>query len=116
VMEGEDLKFMLIKVDRKTLPQGARMLPSSNRNAGDGNSIFVDMKGGEMARADFVAGSCSPQVLDQVKARRAQGGEASPETESGPIYRIQPGGESPVQQIMPAARQDGASTTGGAAQ
>lgn len=34
-----------------------------------------------MARADFVEGSCSPQVLDQVKARRAQGGDASPETE-----------------------------------
>jgi uncharacterized repeat protein (TIGR01451 family) len=103
----------VIKVDRKTLPLGARMLPSSNRNAGDGNSIFVDMKGGEMARADFVEGSCSPQVLDQVKARRAQGGDASPEAEGGPLHRIQPGGESPLQQIMPAARQN---ATGGAAQ
>jgi uncharacterized repeat protein (TIGR01451 family) len=103
----------VIKVDRKTLPQGARMLPSSNRNAGDGNSLFVDMKGGEMARADFVEGSCSPQVLDQVKARRAQGGDASPETENGPVHRIRPGGESPLQQIMPAARQN---ATGGAAQ
>jgi hypothetical protein len=103
----------VIKVDRKTLPQGARMLPSSNRNAGDGNSLFVDMKGGEMARADFVEGSCSPQVLDQVKARRAQGGDASPETENGPVHRIGPGGESPLQQIMPAARQN---ATGGAAQ
>jgi uncharacterized repeat protein (TIGR01451 family) len=106
----------VIKIDRKTLPQGARMLPSSNRNAGDGNSIFVDMKGGEMARADFVEGSCSPQVLDQVKARRALGGDASPETEKGPVYRIQPGGESPQQQIMPATRQNGVNVTGGAAQ
>ncbi|MGI9218744.1 MAG: SdrD B-like domain-containing protein [Hydrogenophaga sp.] len=106
----------VIKVDRKTLPLGARLLPSSNRNAGDGNSIFVDMKGGEMARADFVEGSCSPQVLDQVKARRAQGGDASPEAEKGPVYRIQPGGESPLQQIMPATRQNGANATGGAAQ
>jgi uncharacterized repeat protein (TIGR01451 family) len=106
----------VIKVDRKTLPLGARLLPSSNRNAGDGNSIFVDMKGGEMARADFVEGSCSPQVLDQVKARRAQGGDASPETEQGPVHRIQPGGESPLQQIMPAAPQNGANATGGAAQ
>jgi uncharacterized repeat protein (TIGR01451 family) len=106
----------VIKVDRKTLPQGAHMLPSSNRNAGDGNSIFVDMKGGEMARADFVEGSCSPQVLDQVKARRAQGGDASPETEKGPVFRIQPGGESPLQQIMPEARQSGVQSTRGAAQ
>ncbi len=106
----------VIKVDRKTLPLGARMLPSSNRNAGDGNSVFVDMKGGDMARADFVEGSCSPQVLDQVKARRAQGGDALPETEKGPVHRIQPGGESPVQQIMPEPRQNGAQSTGGAAQ
>ena len=74
------------------------------------------MKGGEMARADFVEGSCSPQVLDQVKARRALGGDASPETEKGPVYRIPPGGESPQQQIMPATRQNGANVTGGAAQ
>lgn len=103
----------VIKVDRKTLPQGARMLPSSNRNAGDGHSIFVDMKGGEMARADFIEGSCSPQVLDQVKARRAQGGDASPEWEKGPLLQLQPGGQSPQQQILPATRQNGAFVTGG---
>ena len=106
----------VIKVDRKTLPLGAHMLPGSNRNAGDGNSVFVDMKGGEMARADFVEGSCSPQVLDQVKARRAQGADASPETEKGSVFRIQPGGESPVQQIMPEPRQNGAQVTGRTAQ
>ena len=106
----------VIKVDRKTLPVGSRMLPSSNRNAGDGNSLFVDMKGGEMARADFIEGSCSPQVLDQIKARRALGGDASPETEKGPLLRIQPGGESPLQQILPAVRPVGAAGTGGSAQ
>jgi uncharacterized repeat protein (TIGR01451 family) len=106
----------VIKIDRKTLPLGSRMLPSSNRNAGDGSSLFVDMKGGEMARADFVEGSCSVEVLDQIKARRAQGGVTGPETEKGPEHRIRPGGESSQQQIMPANRQDGASSTGRAAQ
>jgi uncharacterized repeat protein (TIGR01451 family) len=106
----------VIKIDRKTLPLGSRMLPSSNRNAGDGSSLFVDMKGGEMARADFVEGSCSVEVLDQIKARRAQGGVPGPETEKGPEHKIRPGGESSQQQIMPANRQDGASSTGRAAQ
>jgi len=78
----------VIKVDRTTLPAGARMLPSSNRNAGVGDSLFVDMKGGELARADFIEGSCSAEVLEQVKARRAQGGVAVPETRVQP----QPGG------------------------
>jgi uncharacterized repeat protein (TIGR01451 family) len=96
----------VLKVDRTTLPKGARMLPSSNRNAGDGNSLFVDMKGGELHRADFIEGSCSVDVLDQVKARRAQGGVQAPETENGGDQRIRPGGELPLQQILPAPRQN----------
>jgi uncharacterized repeat protein (TIGR01451 family) len=74
----------VIKVDRTTLPAGSRLLPSSNRNAGVGDSLFVDMKGGELARADFIEGSCSVEVLEQVKARRAQGGVAVPETRAQP--------------------------------
>jgi uncharacterized repeat protein (TIGR01451 family) len=74
----------VIKVDRSTLPAGSRMVPSSNRNAGVGDSLFVDMKGGEMARADFIEGSCSPEVLDQVKARRAAGGVSLPANQALP--------------------------------
>jgi hypothetical protein len=102
----------VIKVDRSTLPKGARMLPSSNRNAGDGSSLFVDMKGGEMARADFIEGSCSVDVMDQIKARRAQGGILAPEVEKGADHKLQPGGEMPAQQILPAIRQDSVSTSG----
>jgi large repetitive protein len=97
----------VLKVDRTTLPKGALLLPSSNRNAGDGGSIFVDMKGGELSRADFIVGSCTTGVLDQIKARRAQGGGVRPETEKGLDFKILPGGESPRQQILPAPRQDG---------
>jgi uncharacterized repeat protein (TIGR01451 family) len=106
----------VLKVDRKTLPAGALLLPSSNRNAGDGGSLFVDLKGGEMGRADFIEGSCSPQVLDQIKARRAQGGVVAPENETGRPHRIQPGGEQPLQQILPSLRPTGgaSSAVGGA--
>ncbi|MEP6790471.1 MAG: hypothetical protein ABI907_03810, partial [Ramlibacter sp.] len=95
----------VIKVDRTTLPKGSRLLPSSNRNAGVGDSIFVEMKGGELHRADFIEGSCSPEVLDQVKARRAQGGVVTPEVEKGPPLSIEtrPGLS---QQILPAPRVD----------
>ena len=54
-------------------------VPFSTLPAGVGDSIFIDMKGGELARADFIEGSCSPEVLEQVKARRAQGGVNLPE-------------------------------------
>jgi uncharacterized repeat protein (TIGR01451 family) len=92
----------VIKVDRTTLPKGSRLVPSSNRNAGVGDSIFVDMKGGELHRADFIEGSCSPEVMDQVKARRAQGGPASPETEKGTLTLERP--DANQQQILPAPR------------
>lgn len=95
----------VLKVDRSTLPKGSRLVPSSNRNAGVGDSLFVDLKAGELARADFIEGSCSPQVLDQIKARRAQGGVSGPETERDRLLKIDnpPGGVQ--QQILPRARQ-----------
>lgn len=92
----------VIKVDRTTLPKGSRMVPSSNRNAGVGDSIFVDIKGGELARADFIEGSCSPEVLDQVKVRRAQGGVIGPKVENLLPLKIENRpGELP-QQILPS--------------
>ena len=109
----------VIKVDRTTIPKGSRLLPSSNRNAGVGDSIFVDLKGGELARADFIEGSCSPAVLDQVKARRAQGGALVPELEVKSDLKIDSRPLEIQQQILPSVRLEvpansGASAPGGA--
>jgi uncharacterized repeat protein (TIGR01451 family) len=71
----------VIKVDRRTLPIGAELASSSNRNALDANSLFIDTQFGELHRADFIEGTCKPEVIKQVKARRAQGRVAAPETE-----------------------------------
>ena len=71
----------VLVVDRTTLPVGARLTTSSNRNLGDANSLFIDLKNGELHRADFVEGSCANPVLEQVKARRTQGEVRSVETE-----------------------------------
>ena len=72
-----------LKVDAATLPVGARLTASSNRNLGDADSLFLDLKNGELHRADFVEGSCSNAVIEQVKARRTQGEVSAPETETG---------------------------------
>ena len=71
----------VLKVDRNTLPRGARLVTSSNRNLGDAGSLWLDLKNGELDRADFIEGACSNTVLEQVKARRAQGEVRAPETE-----------------------------------
>ncbi|MQR02415.1 DUF11 domain-containing protein [Glaciimonas sp. GS1] len=71
----------VLKVDQTTLPRGSRLVSSSNRNVGDANSIFLDLKNGELERADFIEGSCSNTVMEQVKARRTQGELPGPDTE-----------------------------------
>ena len=71
----------VLRIDPHTLPRGSRLTTSSNRNLGDAGSLWLDLKNGELHRADFVEGSCSNSVLDQVKARRAQGEVRAPETE-----------------------------------
>lgn len=71
----------VLTVDKTTLPRGSRLTTSSNRNAGDAGSLFLDLKFGELHRADFIEGSCSNSVLEQVKARRAQGEVAVPQVE-----------------------------------
>ncbi|MCC7635465.1 SdrD B-like domain-containing protein [Stenotrophomonas rhizophila] len=72
-----------LKVDAGTLPLGARLTTSSNRNLGDADSLLLDLKNGELHRADFIEGSCANPVLEQVKARRTQGEVRAPETEAG---------------------------------
>jgi uncharacterized repeat protein (TIGR01451 family) len=72
-----------LKVDGSTLPTGSRLVTSSNRNLGDADSLLLDLKNGELHRADFIEGSCSNPVLEQVKARRTQGEVRAPESEAG---------------------------------
>ncbi|WP_299187451.1 hypothetical protein [uncultured Psychrobacter sp.] len=50
---GVSAKTHVLKVDRTTLPVGTELIAQSNRNAGDAGSRFVDLKYGEMHRADF---------------------------------------------------------------
>ena len=63
----------VLKVDRTTLPAGAKLTASSNRNAGDASSLFVDLKFGEVHRTDFIIdASADPTVLDDIDVRRAR--------------------------------------------
>ena len=50
---GVSAKTHVLKVDRTTLPRETELITQSNRNAGDAGSRFVDLKYGELHRADF---------------------------------------------------------------
>lgn len=64
----------MLKIDRTTLPAGVELLTQSNRNAGDPSSRFVDVKRGELHRADFAmanqADACSAPLTDAIKQRQ----------------------------------------------
>ena len=95
-----------LKVDGSTLPLGARLTTSSNRNLGDADSLFIDLKNGELHRADFIEGSCSNPLLEQVKARRTQGEVRAPETEPGqPSLRFDSKPSNAPQQATDSANQ-----------
>ncbi len=100
-------RSQVLTPDPSTLPRGARMTTSSNRNLGDANSLFLDIKNGELHRADFIEGSCSNRVLEQVKARRTQGEVRSIETENpaGPALRFQSKSPAYPQQGTDSANQ-----------
>ncbi|MQW92010.1 DUF11 domain-containing protein [Acinetobacter sp. dk771] len=71
---GVSPKTHVLKVDRTTLPAGAEMITQSNRNAGDPGSRFVDVKRGELHRADFAIANdaevCSAPLIEAVKQRQ----------------------------------------------
>lgn len=104
---GISPKTHVLKIDSITLPRGSRLTTTSNRNAGDANSLFLDTKNGELIRADFAEGSCSNTVLEQVKARRTQGEVRAPETEKkgGPALKFEGKAPNYPQQGTDSANQ-----------
>ncbi len=58
------------KVDARTMPAGSVLVPFSNRNMMDGRSVMLDLRSGELHRADFIEGSCKPSILDDVDKRK----------------------------------------------
>jgi uncharacterized repeat protein (TIGR01451 family) len=61
----------VMAVDMTTMPIGSRMGLTSNENLGSGKSLLLNIKAGELHRADFIESSCFPKILDQIKQRQA---------------------------------------------
>lgn len=79
-----------IKLDRRTLPEGAQPLAWDNRNAGSAESRFLDVKKGELAKANFpIAGCEAPGLLDAVKQRRGTA-KAGTELDNAARQRLAP--------------------------
>ncbi len=104
---GVSPRTHVMKIDDITMPVGSELIALNNRNAGDPSSRFVDVKNGEMVRADFAEGSCSPEVLQQIKARREKG-----ETAQAELNRAFAGALAPIAPAPLAAAPVGAASQG----
>ena len=62
----------VLKVDPTTLPRGAALVVLDSRNAGDSSSRFVDLKNGELHKADFAL-RYADSVQTVTDLRRDQG-------------------------------------------
>lgn len=75
----------VLKVDRTSLPQDIELIEQNVRHAGDPSSRFVDLKAGELHRADFAittdSGTCSGDAMTEIYSRRNQGDAAIGELE-----------------------------------
>jgi uncharacterized repeat protein (TIGR01451 family) len=81
----------VLKVDNTTLPLGAQGVVIANRQSGDAGSRFVDLKKGELHKADFAL-VCTPAILEAVAQRRAATAAVSQETERVLKERLRPEG------------------------
>lgn len=61
-----------IKVDNYSLPQGSRLGVLDNRHAGDPSTRFVDLKNGELHRADFAICDLTEAAKREIEDRRKQ--------------------------------------------
>jgi uncharacterized repeat protein (TIGR01451 family) len=67
----------VMKVDTTTMPAGSIMGITSNRNLNDGTSLMLNIKAGDLYRADFNELSCTPSILKEVETRRSKGVSSS---------------------------------------
>ena len=73
----------VVKLDPLTLPPGAVLEPLNTRNAGDGGSVFAEMKGAEMRKVNFAIANGFDEIMNYVtKMRTAAEANAAGEVTS----------------------------------
>tara|TARA_R110002124_G_scaffold274866_2_gene444929 strand:+ start:16400 stop:23569 length:7170 start_codon:yes stop_codon:yes gene_type:complete len=77
----------VLKIDSYSLPEGSKLSVLDNRHANDPSSRFVDVKKGQLHRADFAICECTPGVNEEIKARRELLTKSSQEDLSGSVKR-----------------------------
>ncbi len=90
---GVSPRTHVLKLDQTTMPRGSELIDLSNRHAGDPGSRFIDAKSGELHKANFAEGSCTDDILAQVKSRRAKAEREDQEAQQALKTQLTPDGQ-----------------------
>lgn len=69
LFQGLSPRTWVVKADLSTLP-AARLIPLTVRHASDGGTVLVDLKKGELHRADFAAAWSGAEAAAEIERRR----------------------------------------------
>lgn len=67
---GENAITHVARIERNSVPSGAKMMPLSNRYSEKGDSLFVDLKTGELHKANFAFRDGDALFIEKIKARK----------------------------------------------
>jgi large repetitive protein len=68
----------VLRVDLSTLPTGSKLALLDNRQAGQAHSRFLDLKNGELVRADFALSGCdAASLLSDIEQRQTTWAQAA---------------------------------------
>lgn len=77
----------VLKVDNYSLPKGSKLSVLDNRHANDPSSRFVDVKKGQLHRADFAICECTDAINEEIEARKALLVSSTDKTLSSSVQR-----------------------------
>ena len=100
----------VLKIDRSTLPARARLVAANNRHGLTGSSAFLDVKFGEVHRADFVIEGGDAGLLAEVERRRMLSRDGALNPETAPSVPGAPPAADPAA-TQPAGREASHQTT-----
>jgi uncharacterized repeat protein (TIGR01451 family) len=68
----------VLKIDSATLPAGSVLGITSNRNAGDPNTLFVDALAGQIHNAEFRLEGCTPGLIQSIDEKQKGSSTVTP--------------------------------------
>ena len=94
----------VLKLDNSSLPQGATLEALDFRNGKDAGSRFVDMKSGQLLKANFAIAGCDASILEEIDNRvKANQGNSESQNAVNALFRADSNIQAIDEKALPAS-------------